>query len=435
MSKPIEISEKFEPFFDLLDDEQHKQVDKVILTGGRASSKSFNAALMVLIGTVEKSWKTLYSRFTNTSIGDSIKSEVSDKIPLLNYEDKLIDNKYSIDSKDGRGYISFKGIKTSSNGQTANLKSLTGFNCFVVDEAEEIPSYETFKKVFYSIRSVDRRNLSVLILNPTTKEHWIYKELFEANDIPDGFCGVKDNIMYIHSSYLDVNPDYIPTNIKLDYEKLKQKNPEKYDNIVLGGWITDVEGALIPLSKMSLAPIPNDDEYTITNIAISDPADGGGDKLSTIFLKLVYNDNQLTVYVQDVVHSALGIESNTQRIMDRIRKYKTERIVVEGNGVGVALLYQLRTLNDTKCIIEGFHERMPKDAKINAFHEFVLDHFIFDEKYRDNPDYKLFVSDLVAYRRDGGTENNHRKDAIDVCASASKYIKVKYKNMLYNSSI
>ena len=150
MSNEIEISHKFEPLFDLLDDNSFHEVDTVVLTGGRASSKSFNVALLTLIGVVEKGWKVLYSRFTNTSIGDSIKSEVTDKIELLGYENKVVDNQFRIDSRVSDGSISFKGIKTGSKGQTANLKSLSGFNCFVVDEAEEIPSYDTFKKVFYS---------------------------------------------------------------------------------------------------------------------------------------------------------------------------------------------------------------------------------------------------------------------------------------------
>lgn len=79
----IEISSKFEPLFQLLDDNAFPEVDTVVLTGGRSSSKSFNVALFTLIGLVERNWKTLYSRFTNTSIGDSIKTEVSDKIDLL----------------------------------------------------------------------------------------------------------------------------------------------------------------------------------------------------------------------------------------------------------------------------------------------------------------------------------------------------------------
>ena len=144
----IEISSKFEPLFQLLDDNAFPEVDTVVLTGGRSSSKSYNVALLSLIGLVQYGWKSLYTRFTNTSIGDSIKTEVSDKIELLNFQNYVEDQKYQIISKNNDGHISFKGIKTGSKGQTANLKGLSGFNCFIVDEAEEIPSFETFKKVF-----------------------------------------------------------------------------------------------------------------------------------------------------------------------------------------------------------------------------------------------------------------------------------------------
>lgn len=431
MSNEIQIASKFEPLFDLLNDNTFPEVDTVVLTGGRGSSKSFNVSLLSLIGVVDFNWKVLYSRFTNTSIGDSIKTEVSDKIEILGFQNKLIDNKYNIESNVGKGAISFKGIKTGSNGQTANLKSLSGFNCFIVDEAEEIPSYSVFKKVFYSIRSKEKRNLSILILNPSTKDHWIYQELFEAHDIPDGFCGVKNNILYIHSSYLDVNPEYIPENIRKDYERLKEINIDEYNNVVLGGWRTDVEGALLPLSSLSFAPCPINSPDLITNIAVSDPADGGGDKLSTIFLKLIYTEKKLHVYVQDVVHSSKGIGSNTERIMDRIRKHHTERIHIEGNGVGKALLYELRRENDTECVIEGYHERMNKDGKIFAFYEFVRDHFFFNEDWRSNKDYKDYINDLVSYEKEG--QNAHRKDAIDVASAAAKIIKIKYKDLIYGN--
>jgi PBSX family phage terminase large subunit len=429
MANEIQIAKKFKPLFQLLNDNVHPEVDTIILTGGRGSSKSFNVSVLSLVGIQEYNWRILYTRFTNTSITDSIKTEVSEKIPLLNYENKLIDNSYSIESKNG-GSISFKGIKTSSKGQTANLKSLSGFNCFIVDEAEEIPSYETFKKVFYSIRSVDKRNLSILILNPSTKSHWIYKELFEKKDIPNGFCGVVDNVMYIHSSYLDVNPEYIPENIRRDYERLKEDNPEEYENIVLGGWKTDVEGALLPISSLMFAPIPDIDKDTVANIAISDPADLGKDKLSTIFLRIVYTEKKLRAYVIDVVHnSGIGIEANAPIIMDKIKEHKIERIFIESNGNGVALIYQLNNLNDTECRVQPYHEKMNKDAKINAFSPFVKTHFIFNEKYKENPQYKLYMEDLSAYSTE--EDNKHRKDAIDVASSGAKAIKVNYSDLLF----
>lgn len=235
----IKFSKKYKNLFKLLQNE-YPEVDTIVITGGRSSAKSFVVAVFSLIGLVEYAWNILYTRFTNISIIDSIKPEVDDKIELLNYQNKAISTNTHIEYKGNR--IAFKGIKTGSKQQTANLKSLSGFNVFVVDEAEELPDYETFEKVFLSIRSKDKRNLTLLLLNPTSVHHWIFRHFFLKRNVEAGFNGVKDNIMYIHTSYLDVPKEYIAKNIITYYETLKASDPKKYEQIVMGGWTEAVEG-------------------------------------------------------------------------------------------------------------------------------------------------------------------------------------------------
>jgi len=432
MTNEIEISYKFEPLFSLLDDNTHPEVDTVILTGGRGSSKSFNVSILSLIGVVEYNWKILYSRFTNTSIGDSIKLEVSDKVELLNYEDKVIDNQFRIESKASNGFISFKGIKTGSKGQTANLKSLSGFNCFVVDEAEEIPSLATFKKVFYSIRSVDRRNLSILILNPTTKDHWIYQEYFEKHDVPDGFCGVIDNVMYIHSSYLDVNPKVIPENIVKDYERLKEDNPTEYENVVLGGWKTDIEGVLLPLSELKFQDLSNIPESSIVyKFAVGDPADKGGDAFAVPMMHVSIDGNNFSVFVKDVIHSRDGIEVTNARIIEKTSELAIEDIFIEFNGVGSASFYGLRRDLTNHANVKPFTVNIPKEVRILSNYEFVKKYFIFDKEYKSNPEYYSFIKDVTGYIKDDDTANKNKKDALDSLSSAASFLKIKYKNFLY----
>ena len=58
--------------------------------------------------------------------------------------------------------------------------------------------------------------------------------------------------MYIHTTYLDIDRQFIPDNIYNDFEELKINEPKKYENIVLGGWIDEVEGVLIPKSKLTI---------------------------------------------------------------------------------------------------------------------------------------------------------------------------------------
>lgn len=424
----INISKKFRQLFKLLDAVNYPDVDTVIMTGGRASGKSFTVALFSLIALVQYKWNVLYTRYTNMSIVNSVKPEVSDKIEMLNYENVCVDTKRQIES--GNNRIAFKGIKAGSKIQTANLKSLSGFNCFVVDEAEEVPDFETFKKVFYSIRDTEKRNLTILILNPTTKQHWIYREFFEKRNVPAGSNIVQDNVMYIHTSYLDVDPRHIAKNIVRDYDRLREENKQKYDNIVLGGWVEAIEGLLIPLSTLKTA---KREQYitlsTEWNICVVDPADKGGDNYAAIFARIIVDSGRLNVYIADVIYSTQGIEANSTRVNEKMRQYNCEQVLVEVNGLGVAAAINIKRELSGNATLTPINSTKTKEVRIASNYEFVQRHFIFDSGYEANNEFNRFVSDLTNYVE--GADNSHRKDAIDVCCLTAGFIKIKFAKYLY----
>lgn len=428
MNNELEICYKFQPLFELLDPNNYPEVDTVIMTGGRYSLKSHTTSIFSMVALVEYDWNILYTRFTNVSITDSIKPEVSDKIELLGYEGRVNDTNTHIETSKAR--ISFKGIKTGSSQQTANLKSLTGFNVFVVDESEEIPDFATFKKVFYSIRSTTKRNISILILNPTVASHWIFQEFYEARGVEGGWNGVKDNVMYIHTSYLDGDIERMPQNIRRDYERLLEDNPTEYDNIVNGGWITEPEGVLCPLSQLKFEDMDNiPEENIIFKFACGDPADKGGDHYSIPFMHVVGYENSIAVYVKDVIHSKDGIEAITERAVDKQRENFIEDVFLEVNGVGTGayLLLKKNMLNHSR--IAPFSSTIAKEVRILSHYEFVKKYFIFDKNYKNNPEYTLFITHLTQYSREG--DNKHKLDAIDVLCTAASVLKVKYKKLLY----
>ncbi|QQV90481.1 terminase large subunit [Olleya phage Harreka_1] len=237
----IKFSKKYKPLFDILAG-KHPEVDTIIVTGGRGSAKSFVISCFSLMALAYHYWNVLYTRFTNVSIVDSIKPEVDDKIELLGLTNYVNSTNAHIENNCNR--IAFKGIKTGSKQQTANLKSLFGFNCFVVDEAEELPDYETFEKVFLSIRSKDKRNLTILILNPASVHHWIYRHFFTGRNVDAGANVIKQNVCYIHTSYLDVEREYLADNVVAYYQQLKINDPDKYEQVVMGGWTEAVEGRI-----------------------------------------------------------------------------------------------------------------------------------------------------------------------------------------------
>jgi len=427
MSNNLDICYKFQPLFDLLDQNNHKDVDTVIITGGRYSLKSYTVSVFSLIALVAYNWNVLYTRYTSMSIVDSVKPEIIDKIELLGFQNRVTDNNVHVYTEKAR--IAFKGIKTGSRGQTANLKSLSGFNCFVNDEAEELPDYKTFKKVFYSIRSIDKRNLNILILNPTIKQHWIFTEFFEKKGLEGGENCIKDNVMYIHTNYLDADLSIMPKTILNDYNRLKEDNPAEYDNIVLGGWIQEPEGALLPKSKLRFDTIlPTEIHF---RFAVGDPADTGGDKYSMPFIDVVEYNDQIAFFVRDVIHSTSGIESKTSRIIDKANDNKTEQIYIESNGVGLAAVILLRKQIGQHKKITPFPSTINKEIRIYSHYEFVKRYFFFDKsKYDSDPEYRLFINDATSYTKAG--DNKHKKDAIDVLCSAAAIIKIKYAKVLYS---
>jgi len=414
----VSISHKYEDLFKLLDDKELAEVDTVVLTGGRASGKSYSVSILSTLALVSYGWRTLYSRFTNTSIGDSIKEEVDNKIELFGYENLVEDSQYSIKAKTGSAKIAFKGIKTGSKGQTANLKSLSGFNCFIVDEAEEIPSFETFKKVYFSIRSVDRRNISILILNPVTKRHWIFKVFFKARQVPEGFCGVKGNVLYIHTSYLDVDPRYIPENIRKEYERMKIEDPAEYKSIVLGGWKNEAEGVIFKdsdLKRFKLEDI-KDAENVVGNIAFIDVADTGSDFHAVPVGRIIGND----IFIIDVLFTPLGTDVNVDLSAEILNRHAPEFVRIESNfGGGMYRQLLSPKVNDVTTLLP-IRATANKHSRIIQLSGFIKKHVHFRDDYEIGSDYDKFIDNMLEYTADGKAEHDDAPDSIEGLASMAR---------------
>jgi phage terminase large subunit len=214
-----------------------------IITGGRGSAKSFSASLLFTKLCIEEPQRILFTRYTMVAAHLSIIPEFIEKIKLYNADNLFKINKTEIVNETINSSIIFKGIKTSSGDQTANLKSLQGVTTWVLDEAEELNDESTFDKIDFSIRTKGLQNRVVLIMNPSTKEHWIYKRFFEAKGVQEGFNGIKDDTTYIHTTYLD-NYNNLDESFLKQVEQVKVLQPEKFKHIILGGWLNKAEGVI-----------------------------------------------------------------------------------------------------------------------------------------------------------------------------------------------
>ena len=214
-----------------------------VITGGRGSSKSFSINAFLLLLTYEEGHTILFTRYTLTSAHVSIIPEFIEKIEILDrYEDFNITKDEIVNNKTG-SKILFKGIKTSSGQQTANLKSLSGVTCFVLDEAEELTDENIFDKIDLSIRSQTKQNRVILVLNPAMKNHFIYQRFFESKGIQAGSNVIKDDVTYIHTTYLD-NADNLSKSFLNQINDIKINNPSKYEHVILGGWLDKADGVV-----------------------------------------------------------------------------------------------------------------------------------------------------------------------------------------------
>jgi len=332
----LDFSPKYEPLFERL--EEDNDIDTFILTGGRFSAKSFTTSVFSATALKDHQYKILCTRYTLTSAKDSIIPEFLGGIDALNVSHEFEANNDRVKHING-GEIVFKGMKTSSGNQTAALKSLKGFNCLILDEAEEAPDRKDFEKIQLSIRHPNKPNLTILILNPATKEHWIHTKYFEEKGIQGGYNGVKDNVCYIHTSYLDCL-EHVPKNIIEEFDRMKIRRPLEYNNVVLGGWLDKAEGVVF--TNWS-------DGVFDTSLPYVYGLDFGFSPDPTAMVKVAVDEKLKCIYVQEEIYKT---DLSTKAIEDIVKDRILERTdLVVADCAEKRLISDLKNtgINITKC--------------------------------------------------------------------------------------
>jgi len=249
MTKPIGIAHPFQPLF------RPDGPRYILLTGGRGSGKSFTASTWACDALRRyQDWRMLFTRYTLTSAHISIIPEFEEKLDLLQVRDQFDVKRRVIQHRGTGSDIIFSGIKTSSGNQTAKLKSIPGLNVFIVDEAEEFRSDDesaetAFDTIDFSIRARGVPNRIIIIMNPTTTSHWIWSRWFEGHTRYVDIDGAKvamsthPDVLHIHTTYLDNRVNLSPQFLH-EVEKLRERNREKYNHVIIGAWREQAEGVI-----------------------------------------------------------------------------------------------------------------------------------------------------------------------------------------------
>jgi len=236
----------------LLPDVLPASVRYVLVMGGRGSAKSFHTSTALVKHAELDANTILFTRYTMVAADISIIPEFTEKIELLN-ADGFTPKATEINHAKG-GKILFRGIMQGSRNQTARLKSIPNVKLFVLDEAEELTSEQTFDTIDFSLRKIGIHSQLWLVLNPSDISHWIYRRFVAPvyQQLQPNSVNIIGDTCFIWTTY-QINERHLDDAFIAQAEKMQASNEEKYNNIFLGYWNIRKEG-LIYKNWEAIAP-------------------------------------------------------------------------------------------------------------------------------------------------------------------------------------
>ena len=290
-----------------------------VITGGRGSGKSFAITTFLAFLTFEQGHKILFTRYTMISAANSIIPEFLEKLQLYDIVEHFRITKDEILNISTGSSILFKGIRTSAGNQTAALKSISGITTWVLDEAEELIKEEDFDKIDQSVRAKNKPNRVIMVLNPATKEHWLYQRFYIGKGVNAGFNGKKDIVTYIHTTFKD-NIDNLSESFLLQLEDIRRRRPDRYNHQILGGWLDKAEGVVF--NNWKIGPFNNDEDYIFGQ-------DFGFSVDPTTLIKVAINRDRKLMWIK-TMYAKPGL--STKEIGELNRRYAEDNLIICDNA-------------------------------------------------------------------------------------------------------
>lgn len=328
------MSKTHKVYYPLYNDKEHFII---LITGSRASGKSFSASQFIerltfeYNPTLKIAHQILYTRYTMVSAAISVIPEVKEKIDIDGTQDYFKSTKTDIVNRMTGATIMFRGINTSSGNQTAKLKSIHGVTTFVVDEAEEWTSEEDFERIMLSIRQKGLQNRVIIIMNPSDSNHWVYKRFIEKTHKEVYYDGVPvqistdPRVLHIHTTYLD-NIEHLSPEFLNEVMEMRENEPEKYAHIMIGRWCDVAEGAVF--KHVGIV-----DKFPENAKKVAIGVDWGYSKDYTAIVKCGIVGNRL--YIEELCYKTEMLSSD---IIKFLRPYADEGLFVYADSADPRLI-------------------------------------------------------------------------------------------------
>lgn len=212
-----------------------------VITGGRGSGKSLQICvlfIMKLLG--DEYFKGVISRYSAKSVKSGIYAEIEKLIRDWKLTDIIkISGDQILNTQNGNSIITHS-FRMADGTMTAKGKGIASPTALLIDEAQELPSEEEYIKMIGSFRTMGSERLFFLLLNPSSRNHWIFKRFYLPSGRPNE--ALWPDHVFIHTTYKD-NP-YLPQDYLDMIEQTRLNRPEEYNHHYLGQWRNAYEGTI-----------------------------------------------------------------------------------------------------------------------------------------------------------------------------------------------
>ena len=255
-------------------------------------------------------------------------------------------------------------------------------------------------RIDLSVREKQIQNRVILILNPALREHWIYKRFFLDANVDENYNGVKGDVTYIHSTYLDNKTNLHESFIKRA-EQMKAHDYQLYVHVMLGSWLDTLTGRLYS-NLQEYQDLPQGEA-----VMYCDTADTGEDYLCAI----TGVKTNTSLYITDVVYTKEPQEITESLVAQLIINNNVNRAIIESNngGRGFARSVQriLSDVNWRKTNITTYHQSANKNTRIVTNSSNVSLNCYFCKDLNNE-----FMLALRTYTREGKNKHDDAPDAL-----------------------
>lgn len=202
------------------------------LVGGYGSSKSYHAALKIILKLFREKRTCLVVREVFETIRESCYSLFYELVDALNLDNYVTFTKSPMQMlfKNGSRII-FRGLD-----MPAKLKSINNISLIWIEEASEI-KYKAFKELLGRLRHPYLQLHMILSTNPAPTSNWTFEHFFKRVKLDDNELYqrriIKADNCYYHHSVADDN-NFLPGDYLAELEEMQSYDPDLYRIARLG---------------------------------------------------------------------------------------------------------------------------------------------------------------------------------------------------------